>query len=196
MIKNESQMSVLQEVALFGLIGIIVFVGFSVLNLGIAVLIALLFVFYRLAPRVTGLNSRRQQLVASLAALEKARIVLEEQTKSCIRNGTIAFQGLETSIELDNVEFGYEVGNDVVNGISLSINRGEMTAIVGASGSGKSTLLNLLLRLYDPTRGSISVDEVDLTNLDLTTWRRSIGVVSQDVFLFNDTIFNHTINGS
>ena len=193
--KNESQMSVLQELCLFGLVGLIVYCGVSIFNLGIAVLITLLFIFYRLGPRVTGLNSRRQQLVVSLSALSRALSILEEQAEPTIVNGNRDFEHLNSLIELKGVSFGYGGAESVLHNVSFKIPKGSMTAIVGSSGSGKTTLTDLIMRLYDPTEGSIFVDDIDLKKLRLADWRKSIGVVSQDVFLFNDTIFNNIALG-
>ena len=63
-----------------------------------------------------------------------------------------------------------------------------MTAIVGASGGGKSTLIDVITRLYGPTKGSIEIDGINLTNFTTSSWHKKIGVVSQNPFLFNDTI--------
>lgn len=158
-------------------------------------LITLLFIFYRLGPRVTGLNSRRQQLVVSLSALGRALSILDEQAEPTIVNGTRNFEQLNRLIELKGVSFGYEGAGSVLHNVSFKIPKGSMTAIVGSSGSGKTTLTDLIMRLYDPTEGSILVDEIDLKKLRLEDWRKSIGVVSQDVFLFNDTIFNNIALG-
>ena len=96
---------------------------------------------------------------------------------------------LRTQISVDSVSFRYdESGPNVLNDLSFSIEKGEMVAIVGRSGVGKTTLINLLARLYDPTDGQIEVDGVDLKHIDPTGWRSRLGVVTQDTFLFNDTV--------
>ncbi|HRO66971.1 MAG TPA: ATP-binding cassette domain-containing protein, partial [Pseudobdellovibrionaceae bacterium] len=93
-----------------------------------------------------------------------------------------------STITYRNVGFSY--GGDVANlrGINLTIRRGEQIAFVGQSGSGKSTLVNLLTRTFDPTEGEILIDDIPLRDFDLTALRRHVAVVSQDVFLFSESI--------
>ncbi len=91
------------------------------------------------------------------------------------------------AIEFKNVRFKYG-SDEVLKGISLTVKRGEVIALVGSSGSGKSTLVNLLERFHDPTSGDILVDGVSLKEFDLTDLRSNIALVTQDVFLFRDSI--------
>ncbi len=92
------------------------------------------------------------------------------------------------SIAFEDVSFQYEPGEPVLNGISFTVQRGEVVAIVGPSGAGKSTLVNLLPRFYDATAGRISIDGKDIRNLSLDSLRKRIAMVTQDVILFNDSI--------
>ncbi|MGH8095170.1 MAG: ABC transporter ATP-binding protein [Chthoniobacterales bacterium] len=95
-------------------------------------------------------------------------------------------------IEFDDVSFRYAGGvTDAVNGINLQIEPGKSFALVGASGAGKSTILSLILRLYDPTTGEVRIDGHDLRTLTQLSLRQQIGLVSQDTFLFHDTIFEN-----
>ncbi|HWN81633.1 MAG TPA: ABC transporter ATP-binding protein, partial [Candidatus Udaeobacter sp.] len=95
---------------------------------------------------------------------------------------------LARGIRFEHVTFAYEPGRPVVEDISLEIRAGEVVALVGPSGSGKSTLADLLLRFYDPTAGAITLDGFDLRNYRLGDVRRLMGLVTQDVILFNDTV--------
>ncbi len=93
------------------------------------------------------------------------------------------------SVTYDNVTFGYP-GSErpALEGISFSVERGRSVALVGSSGAGKSTLVDLLPRLYDVNAGSISIDGVDIREIELTDLRKAVGIVSQDVFMFNATV--------
>lgn len=97
---------------------------------------------------------------------------------------------LRSSIELKNVTFAYPDSPDrpIIKNINLHIPRGQVVAIVGASGAGKSSLVSLLPRIFDVTGGSIQIDGQDIRNYDLEDLRKMIAIVSQDVFLINDTI--------
>lgn len=98
------------------------------------------------------------------------------------------FSRLRHGIELRDVEFSYGTRAQTIAGVSLTIPRGQTVGVVGESGSGKSTLLKLLLQYYRPTGGRILIDGMDLCDLDLGDYRRRIGVVAQDPFVFNGTI--------
>ena len=92
------------------------------------------------------------------------------------------------SVEFDHVSFAYNKKNDVLHDISFKIEPGETVAIMGPTGSGKTTLINLISRMYDTTSGKVSVDGVNVKMLKLEQLRKNIGVASQDVLLFSDTI--------
>ncbi len=109
--------------------------------------------------------------------------------------GTKIAPHFEGKINFKDVTFGYNIDEDVLKGVNLSIKEGEMIAIVGATGAGKSTIINLLNRFYEIKSGTISIDGQDITNYTLDSLRCQIAVVLQDVFLFADTIFNNiTLN--
>lgn len=185
---NRGQAAIVQEISLFALIGGIVFVAVKIIGLDLAVTVALLFVLYRMAPKINNLNSIRQGLAVSMAALHHVKETMDSTESSSIISGDKHFQRLEQEIILKNVCFAYSSGTNVLNNADLTIEQGKMTALVGSSGAGKSTLIDLVLRFYDPTSGRLIIDGVDLKELDLGSWRKSIGIVSQDVFLFNNTI--------
>lgn len=186
--KNISQTMVIQEMSVFAMLGGIAAVGVLVLSLDFALIIALLFVLFRLAPKVNGLNIGRQSLAVSLASLHHVRTTMDETSVPSITSGETPFSELHQGIELKDVNFSYNNGVPVLRETHFTIEKGKVTAIAGTSGAGKTTLVDLLLRHYDPSQGEILVDGVDLKELDLASWRGAIGVVSQDVFLFHDTV--------
>ena len=102
----------------------------------------------------------------------------------------------EGEIVVDNVDFAYRQGEPALRGLSFVAKPGQVTAVVGPSGSGKSTLIRLLLRLHQPTSGSIAIDGQDIAEVSLRSLRSQIGYVSQDVFLFSGTIKENIRLGS
>ena len=192
---NAQRMAFVQETAAFGLIGVLLFVGAAIMGLELAVLLTLLFVLFRLAPRVTNINNSRHALAVAMASLQNVDTAIQSTANPNVVSGETQFVGLETAIELQDLDFSYNGSSEVLKNINFTIEKGMTTAIVGASGAGKSTLMDLLLRYYDPVRGRVSVDGIDLKELDIASWRSAIGVVSQDIFLFNDTIANNIALG-
>lgn len=95
---------------------------------------------------------------------------------------------MKGDIAFDRVHFHYEEDREILKDLSFTLSHGDSVALVGPSGSGKSTIINLLLRLYDVTGGSITVDGTDIRQLDLAYLRRNIGLVTQDSYLFNASI--------
>ena len=94
-------------------------------------------------------------------------------------------------VKFRDVKFSYDPKKPILKGVDFTLPHGKTYAIVGASGAGKSTIINLIPRLYDVTGGSVEVAGVDVRNIDLTHLRRSIGIVTQDTYLFNGTIIEN-----
>jgi len=106
--------------------------------------------------------------------------------------GALTLPRSQGSLELEHVTFRYAGGvEDALKDFSLKILPGKSYALVGASGAGKSTILSLILRLYDPTNGVVRIDGRDLRSITQKSLRQQIGLVSQDTFLFHDTILNN-----
>ena len=109
--------------------------------------------------------------------------------------GTIVASQFKGDISFEKVHFSYVDDEEVLKGISFNVKSGQTIAIVGATGAGKSTIINLLNRFYDIQKGRITVDNLDIKDVTLTSLRNQIAVVLQDVFLFADTILNNiTLN--
>ena len=135
----------------------------------------------------TQANGELNQAIAAGDRISKILQFDEEED-----TGNIAKTTFESKIEIKNVAFSYGE-KDILKDFSLEVARGEKVAIVGMSGSGKSTLVNILLRLYDIDRGEIKIDGVPINQLTLHSLRSLFGLVSQDVFLFNDTVRQNII---
>ncbi|HLP47158.1 MAG TPA: ABC transporter ATP-binding protein, partial [Candidatus Kapabacteria bacterium] len=106
------------------------------------------------------------------------------------------YRTVKGEVHFENVSFSYEANLPVLKHVNFSARSNQMVALVGASGSGKTTLMNLLLRFYEPDSGEIRVDGHNILDLTLASLRNSISLVTQDVFLFNDTILNNITYGS
>lgn len=98
---------------------------------------------------------------------------------------------LNRTLEFKNVSFGYAGGQNIVNSLNLSINKGGMVGLIGPSGAGKTTIVDLLLRLFRPQSGELLIDGTNIDEIDKKSWHDNIGYVSQDIFLLNDTIENN-----
>jgi ATP-binding cassette subfamily B protein len=129
------------------------------------------------------------------AAASQKRINEFLHTEPVIVNPLNAIKpALQGSIVFDHVDFVYpNTGIQALTKFNLQIKKGQKIAIIGHTGSGKTTIAQLLLRMYDPTEGSISIDGTDLRQMDLQELRRQISFVPQDVFLFSDTINNNIL---
>ncbi len=111
-------------------------------------------------------------------------------------NGKVQLDKLKGNIQFNDVKFSYTKNEEVLKGISFEVKAGETIAIVGATGAGKSTIINLLTRFYDIDSGSIKIDSYDIKDIPLNQLRKKIAVVLQDVFLFNDTIYQNITLGN
>ena len=155
-------------------------------------MIIFLLIVFRLLTPATAANRMYSEIWNTLPALESVLKFLKTEDKQLMENGSVKFMELREGIQFDHVTFRYsDQGNPALNDASFSIPKGEVTAIVGASGSGKSTIINLMARLYDCSQGHILIDQTDLREFDIPTWRKSLAVVSQDTLLYNDTLMNN-----
>ncbi len=114
--------------------------------------------------------------------------VLDTQPAISDAPGAITLEGVEGHVRFENVSFAYGNGQEVLHDINIDAQPGQIIAILGATGSGKSTILHLLPRFYEAANGRILIDGHDIREVTLTSLRRSVGLVLQDVFLFNATL--------
>jgi len=139
-------------------------------------------------PGFNAINQFRMALSRSGVRIERILEMLKDEKKFILRDGTKEFMGLEKAIEFRHLDFSYDDPKQILHDVSLSFEKGKMTAIVGPTGSGKTTLINLLLRFYDCPAGTIFLDGADIRDLTLKSLIRRLAYVSQDAFFFNDTI--------
>ena len=176
----------------------IIFVGSEYLHADLATLGLFLFILLRLNQKAKDFNGGRQSLSALIDSLLSVRDVIDRAKKSRqIRSGKTEFTGVRESIRFENVSFSYsdEAQELVLKGVDLEIPSRSQTAIVGRSGAGKSTLVDLIPRLRDVTGGRILFDGRPIQDFDLRSLRRSVGFMTQDAILFDDTIYNNLVYG-
>ncbi|MGE0567298.1 MAG: ABC transporter ATP-binding protein [Bacteroidia bacterium] len=136
------------------------------------------------------LADRLNTLQMGIVSAERVFKVLDTEEKISDK-GTTIFESLNNGISFKNVDFHYNEENPVLINLNLKINKGDKVAFVGSTGSGKTTIINLLSRYYEINGGSIEIDSIDIRDYKLQSLRKNTGVVLQDVFLFNDSIYNN-----
>lgn len=142
---------------------------------------------YTILTPAKNISKASYQVKTGLAAAERVFTLMAEENTITSKENAIHKETFETGISLENINFKYENEN-VLKNFSLDVPKGKTVALVGQSGSGKSTIANLLTRFYDVNQGKISIDNVDIKDIDLHSLRNLMGMVTQDSILFNDTI--------
>ena len=180
-----------------GLLCVVVYLAVSRLSIPPAALLTFLFVVSRIIPKVTAINDARVHLAEYLSRLTWLPRVLAEDGLPAMSWGKTRKDSFNDRIVFEGVSFRFpEADHDAVSGVDLTLGQRRTLALVGESGSGKSTIARMLLRLFDPTSGRITVDGVPLTELRSEDWTRLISVVSQDTFIFDDTLENNVRYGA
>ncbi|NOS82845.1 MAG: lipid A export permease/ATP-binding protein MsbA [Nitrospira sp.] len=188
----------MEVIGVVGVAAIIWYGGFLVINGSMTPgaffsFLAAMFMAYTPIRKLANSNNQVQQ---ALAAAERVFDVLDLKTEQDMEKGRLELPRIAQSVQFDDVTFHYESqAVPALNDINLTIHAGEMLALVGSSGSGKTTLVNLIPRFYEPTAGRILIDGVDIQSYTLRSIRSQIGMVSQDVVLFDDSIRNNVAFG-
>lgn len=151
--------------------------------------VAALAMFMDPVRRFTKANAKLNQARAAADRIFKLLDMPEEK-----EDGKKVLEGFKDSIEFRNLTFSYGEG-DILKNFNLTIKKGQKVGLVGLSGSGKSTLVSLLLRLYPVDNGQIFIDGVDINDYTLESVRKIFSLVSQDIFLFNDTVRENLTTG-
>jgi ABC-type multidrug transport system fused ATPase/permease subunit len=182
-------------IATTAIIGLII-LSFTVFTLEVASLLTFFFVLMRVVPSIQDINGTIAFLSTLNGSMDNIKKLLESDNQAYFQNGSTEFEQLNRSIDIVSVDFGYEPTNLVLHNITLTLEKGKTTALVGASGAGKTTLADLIPRFYDPTQGHIYIDGVDLKEIDIYSLRKNMAVVSQDTFIFNTSVWNNIAYGT
>lgn len=180
-----------QEPILVLLMSIALYVALTVGNLPLATVLVMAFLFYRLAGRISLAQNDYQSIAVGESAFWSLRrsidAALDQQERLA---GEVPLLQVASGIALDRITFSYGE-HLVLDGASMTISAGQFVTITGPSGAGKTTIADLIVGLHQPQAGRILIDGVPLQKLDLRAWRRAIGYVPQEMFLFHDSIYNN-----
>lgn len=142
---------------------------------------------FMIAP-IVQMSNIGSQLTEALAGLDRTEELMNMQAEEDDENRTIELENVLGNIKFDDVSFSYEEGKEVLNNISFDVPKGSVTALVGSSGSGKSTIAGLSATFLKPKSGKVTIDNNDMSKVLLSSYRKHLGVVLQDEFLFEGTI--------
>jgi ATP-binding cassette, subfamily B, bacterial MsbA len=188
--------SPISELLGVGVILVIIIYGGSLILQGTSSLTASAFIayvafYFQIINPAKNIASAITYLQRGLVSGERVFAILDEPVPIIQQpENAIAVNGFSAELKFENVSFRY-ADQYVLNDIALTIKKGTTVALVGRSGAGKSTLVDLIPRFYDPVNGSITLDGIPITQLDLRQYRSQISVVSQEAILFNDSIHNN-----
>ena len=147
----------------------------------------ILILFSVLGP-IRNLSNVSVELQKGFASADRVFDVLDTPISIRSKPGAVKISGLNDKISFNDVCFNYDGTDSVINNISFKIKKGTVTALVGSSGAGKSTVADLIPRFYDVVDGSVSIDGVNVKDIEIRSLRQMMGIVSQETILFNDTI--------
>ena len=154
-----------------------------------------LFCIFSLGKPIKALSQVNNAVQEGIAAAERVFAILDEPQTVVEKPGAPALGAVRGEVELRGVHFRYETGDEVLRGVDLHVRPGEVVALVGPSGAGKSTLIDLIPRFYEPTAGAVLVDGRDVRDVTLASLRGAMGLVTQEVILFNDSVRNNIAYG-
>ena len=158
-----------------------------------AAFVAALLFMYGPIKKLSRVNTNLQQ---AIAAAERIFEVLDRHTEVRERPGAAVLQPFHESVEFREVLFAYDdQARPILKGVSFTVARGQVVALVGRSGAGKTTMMNLVPRFFDVTGGGILIDGVDVRDVTLTSLRAQIGIVTQETILFDDTVSSNIAYG-
>ncbi len=125
------------------------------------------------------------------AAIERVFEILDEEEEIPDVENPVKIENVKGNVTFEHVNFGYGENSTLIEDLNAEVKSGQMVAIVGPTGAGKTTLINLLMRFYDVKKGAIKIDGVDIRDMKRKDLRSMFGMVLQDTWLFNGTIFEN-----
>ena len=196
--KNELASPISEILGVIIIVGIIFYGGQLVLSsestLSSASFLGFLTIFAQIIQPAKNFSNGITSLQKGTASAKRIFSVIDYEPAIRNKENAIELKGFENSIEFRNVSFAYDI-ELILKNINLKVEKGKTIALVGPSGGGKSTLADLVPRFYDPTEGEVWIDGKPLTDYEIESMRKLMGIVTQESILFNDTIFNNIAFG-
>lgn len=181
----------LREPLLIAVVCSVIMLQVYVLNGNLnSVLLSLLF-FYRALSSLMSMQTSYNSFLALSGSLHNIVSFEDDLKAGKEKDGTIILSEFNTSIQLNNLVFGYDINSNILKGISLTLSKNKTIAFVGESGSGKTTLINVISGLLKPTKGEVVIDDIDIENIQMHSYQIRIGYISQEPVIFNDTVYNN-----
>lgn len=143
---------------------------------------------------ITNITSTYNMLQLAVTGAHRLSEVFAQDDEISPANGQ-QLTGIKNEVTLEDVHFGYKPDKEILHGVSIDVQKGQMVALVGPTGSGKTTVMNLLNRFYDVTSGAVKFDGVDVREMDLQSLRDHVGIVLQDSVLFSGTVRDNIVFG-
>lgn len=197
--RNELASPISQFLGVFVVAGILLYGGTLVLNnesdLSASEFLAYIILFTQVLNPAKEISRAMGAVQRGLASADRIFKVIDTKTTVLEPDNPKSLNGFNSAVNFRQVAFAYTDENWVLKDIDFDLEKGKTIALVGPSGGGKSTIADLLPRFYDPTRGSICLDGVDIRDFASKDLRSLIGIVTQESILFNDTVFNNIAFG-
>lgn len=190
----QSSFTVIHQILLLNIIGIL-----AVYVIKRRILIGEMIIFTQYLTHVFNFITSLANEYALVASFNESVVAIKKVLEHPIphRGEDIIVNNIEGDVHFNNISFTYpNTTKKVLSNITISVSKGETIALVGNSGSGKSTFVKLLMGLYEPDSGEIFIDNYKLKDLEITAFRKNIGVVTQDPLLFNMTVYENIIHGN
>ncbi|MEN9790682.1 MAG: hypothetical protein RLZZ63_340 [Gemmatimonadota bacterium] len=169
----------------------VILVQVNLMGESLALMLLSIMFFYRALGHLLTLQGQWNAFLGKSGSIANLKEFTDELRRHKDQVGTYRFQHLTHGLELRAVSFGYRTGATVLSNVSLTIRRNETFALVGESGSGKTTVMNILAGLLVPTEGTCLVDGRPMTEIDVSSYQRRIGYITQEPVIFDDSVFQN-----
>lgn len=171
---------------------VVMIVAVQFYHLNIILLVTFFYIFNLLAPQVRAMNNYLMQIMHYLPHFSRTYGLIYKERENSVVEGELAVNGFQSTLEIKGLFFNYnKPQGDVLKNINLTIKKNTTVAFVGMSGGGKTTLIDILVRHHNIKQGAVFVDGIDLMKIRADSWSNIIGVVEQNPYIFNDTIYEN-----